>query len=97
MQISIHELLGHSTTRLLAEIAPGVFNFDRENPPINPFTGQAIETWYKTREQVPGFEKLGLTVEELRAYLVGFYLTDNRDILSIFGFEEENTVSADES
>lgn len=90
-------MLGHSTTRLLTEITPGVFNFDRENLPINPFTGKAIETWYKSGERVLGFEKLELAVEELRADLVAVYLADNKDILSIFGFDETSTVSADES
>lgn len=97
LETAVHEVLGHSTTRLLTEIRPGVFNFDRENLPINPFTGKAIETWYKSGQRVPGFEKLETTVEELRASLVSFYLVDNRDILSTFGFDETSTVSADDS
>jgi len=41
---AIHELLGHGTGNLLTEIAPGVFNLDRENLPVNPLTGKSIET-----------------------------------------------------
>ncbi|KAI0530106.1 dipeptidyl peptidase III [Xylaria digitata] len=43
---ALHERLGHGTGKLLAEISPGKYNFDREKPPINSLTGRPIETWY---------------------------------------------------
>ncbi|TFB00581.1 putative dipeptidyl peptidase 3 [Trichoderma ghanense] len=44
---AIHELLGHGTGKLLTETASGTYNFERDNLPVNPLTGKAIETWYK--------------------------------------------------
>ncbi|KAI4950361.1 hypothetical protein J4E91_004242 [Alternaria rosae] len=38
----IHELLSHSTGKLLSETAPDIFNFDVTNPPIDPLTGQEV-------------------------------------------------------
>lgn len=47
MQVGLHELLGHGTGKLYAETSPGEFNFDVQNPPINPVTGEKVKTWYK--------------------------------------------------
>ena len=44
--VVFHELFGHGTGKLLSETEPGVFNFDVQNPPINPLTGKPIESWY---------------------------------------------------
>ncbi|KAI4919362.1 hypothetical protein J4E90_001495 [Alternaria incomplexa] len=46
----IHELLGHGTGQLLSETAPGIFNFDVTNPPINPLTGQTVASCYRPNE-----------------------------------------------
>lgn len=56
---AIHELLGHSTGKLLTETTPGTYNFDRENLPTNPLRGKAIETWYQPGQTWTSvFEKL---------------------------------------
>lgn len=93
----IHEFLGHGTGRLLGEISPGDYNFDIENPPINPLTGQPIVCWYLAREtQDSIFEDLTQTLEECRAILVSYYLIDNKELLSVFGYTGSTPVTADD-
>jgi dipeptidyl-peptidase-3 len=93
-----HELIGHGTGKFLAEIASGKYNFDHTNPPISPVTGEPVKTWYKPGETwVNVFGKLAPTVEECRAFLVADYLTDNKSILALFGYDEHSTPTADDS
>lgn len=93
----IHELIGHGTGKLLTETAQGEFNFDRNDPPVSPVTGEAIQTWYRPGETWTGvFGKLATTVEECRAFLMSSYLADNRDILGIFGYDQDSTPTADD-
>lgn len=76
---------------------PGQFNFDQDNPPISPITGNPVRTWYKPGETLNTvFGKLAPTVEECRAYLVADYLADNRDILAMFGYDDNGTPTADD-
>ncbi|KAJ5640462.1 dipeptidyl-peptidase 3 [Penicillium herquei] len=94
---SIHELLGHGTGKLLRETAPGEFNFDRQNPPISPVTGQPIQNWYKLNETWGTvFGKLASTVEECRAFLFADYFIDNKDILALFGYGDYTFLTADD-
>ncbi|KAK8108992.1 peptidase M49- dipeptidyl-peptidase III [Apiospora sp. TS-2023a] len=92
-----HELIGHGTGKLFVETLTGSFNFDKYDPPSSPDTGKPVTTWYK-----PGqtwntvFGKLAPTVEECRAFLVAGYLADNKDILAIFGYDDESTPTADD-
>jgi dipeptidyl-peptidase III len=93
---AIHELLGHGTGKLLAETA-GMYNFDGENLPTNPLTGKAIETWYQPGQTWTSvFEKLATSVEECRAMLVSHYLADNKEVLSMFGYSDTSTITADD-
>lgn len=45
--VVLHEIFGHGTGRFLSEISPGNFNFDPNDPPSNPITGDPVKTWYK--------------------------------------------------
>jgi len=47
VQVGLHELTGHGCGKLLQETSPGVFNFNKDSPPISPLTGKPITTWYK--------------------------------------------------
>lgn len=40
-------VVGHGCGKLLQETSPGVYNFNHENPPVSPITGQPVKTWYK--------------------------------------------------
>lgn len=94
---AIHELLGHGSGKLLAEPTPGEFNFDHKNPPTSPVTGQPITTWYKQKQNWNSiFGTLAQTVEECRAFLFAYYLADNKEILSLFGYDDESTPTADD-
>ena len=94
---AIHELLGHGTGKLLTERTPNTYNFNRENLPTNPLTGKAIETWYQPGQTWTSmFGKLATSVEECRAMLVSYYLADNNEVLSMFGYNDTSTVMADD-
>ena len=93
----IHEVLGHGTGKLLKEGTEGSFNFDRESPPINPFTEQPITTWY-----LPGqtwlsvFEDIATTVEECRAILMSAYLIDDEAVLRALGYTDQTVLTANQ-
>ncbi|KID94054.1 dipeptidyl peptidase III, partial [Metarhizium majus ARSEF 297] len=94
---AIHELLGHGTGKLLTETASGTYNFERDNLPVNPLTGKAIETWYKPGQTWTSvFEKLATSVEECRAMLVSYYFVENKEMLSMFGYDDSSAISADD-
>jgi dipeptidyl-peptidase-3 len=94
---SIHELLGHGTGKLLAETAPGVFNFDSDRVPINTLTGKSIQSWYKPGQTWTSvFEKLSGTVEECRAMLISYYLAESKDMLRMYGYDDNTDITADE-
>ena len=41
-----YELLGYGTRKIMIKQSEGSFNFDWENPPLNPLTGKSIDLWY---------------------------------------------------
>ncbi|KAL6822020.1 peptidase family M49 domain-containing protein [Trichoderma sp. SZMC 28015] len=94
---AIHELIGHGTGKLLSETSPGTYNFDKQNPPISPLTGEAVASYY-----LPGqtwgsvFGELAETVEECRAILMSFYFMDNKHLLSIFGYSDSSSITAED-
>lgn len=93
---AVHELIGHGTGKLLSETEPGKYNFDKENPPINPLTREPVDSYYSHGQTWTSvFEKFATTVEECRATLVSLYLIDDKDLLSIFGYTETSGITAD--
>ena len=97
IQITIHELFGHGTSKLLSEESPEKFNFDITNRPINPLTGEPITTWYLPGQTWTGvFGSLATTLDECRAECVGSYLTADKDLLAIFGYTDSSKPTADD-
>ncbi|KAF2972683.1 hypothetical protein GQX73_g857 [Xylaria multiplex] len=97
MWVVLHELFGHGTGKMMVEAEEGKRNFDIENPPINPITGNPIASWYKPGQTWTGqFADLSTTVDECRAELVGAYLMDDLELLKLFGFTETSEIRADD-
>ncbi|KAM3477702.1 hypothetical protein MY5147_002552 [Beauveria neobassiana] len=95
---AIHELLGHGSGKLLSETEPGIYNFDKKNPPISPLTKQPVDLHYLPSQSWGSvFGKLAGTVEECRAILISEYLMDNKQLLEIFGYTDSSETTADES
>lgn len=91
--VVFHELFGHGTGKLLAEDRPGCFNFDAQNPPINPFTGKPIDSWYRPGQTWTGlFGDIATSVDECRAECVGAYLMSEMELLALFGFSETTEI-----
>ena len=95
--VVLHEILGHGTGRFLAETSPGDFNFNPDRPPLDPITSKPIKTWYLLGQTWTGvFGDLSTTVDECRAELVGAYLIDDQDILSLFGYTQHGEIKPDD-
>lgn len=87
VQVGIHELLGHGTGKLLQETEPGVYNFDRNDPPLSPVSNKPISTWYKPGQTWSSvFGSIASSYEECRAECVAMALSCDFEILQIFGF-----------
>ncbi|KAI7781721.1 hypothetical protein LA080_014487 [Diaporthe eres] len=94
---AVHELFGHGTGKLLSETSPGKYNFDQQNAPLSPLTGDTIKTWY-----LPGqtwtsvFGEIAGSVEECRAEVLSLYLMDSKELLSVFGYDDTTSITAEE-
>lgn len=87
VQVGLHELTGHGCGKLLQETSSGVYNFDKENPPVSPLTNKPITTWYKPGQTWGSlFGSVAASYEECRAELVAMYLSCEFSALKIFGF-----------
>ena len=87
VQVGLHELLGHGCGKLLQETSPGQYNFDVNDPPINPITKAPVTSWYKPGQTWGSvFGSLASTYEECRAESVAMALSCDFEILGIFGF-----------
>ena len=96
--VVLHELFGHGTGKMMVEESSGKYNFDNDNPPINPLTEQPITSWYKPGETWTGkFGDIATSVDECRAELVGACLLDDKELLEFFGFDENSAITADDS
>jgi dipeptidyl-peptidase-3 len=96
--VVLHELFGHGTGKMMVQMSNDKFNFEVENPPINPLTGHPITSWYKPGQTWTGqFEELATTIDECRAELVGAYLMDDKELLSLLGFTSNSTITAEDS
>lgn len=95
--VVLHELLGHGTGKMMIQESKNQYNFDINNPPINPLTGEPITTWYKPGQTWTGqFADLATTVDECRAELVGAYLMDDKELLELFGFSEKSEITTED-
>ncbi len=95
--VVLHELIGHGTGRMKIEESEGKYNFDINNPPIDPLIGDPIRSWYRPGQTWTGqFGHLAATVDECRADLVGAYLMADAEPLALFGFGIDNEVSLNE-
>jgi dipeptidyl-peptidase III len=91
--VVLHELLGHGTGKMMCQLNDDSFNFDKENPPMNPLTNEAISSWYLPGQTWTGqFADLATTIDECRAELVGAYLMDEVELLALFGFDENSEI-----
>lgn len=91
--VALHELFGHGTGRMMIEESEGKYNFDINNPPIDPLTGNPIKSWYRHGQTWTGqFGDLATTVDECRADLVGAYLMADAELLALFEFGNDNEV-----
>ena len=73
------------------------YNFDITNKPIDPLTGKAINCWYMPGQTwTSQFGELATTVDECRAELVGAYLMDDPELLSLFGFTADSEITNDD-
>lgn len=91
--VVFHELFGHGTGKLLTEDHPGSFNFDAQNPPIDPLTGKPIDSWYRPGQTWTGlFGDIATSVDECRAECVGAYLMSDLELLALFGFSESTEI-----
>ncbi|KAK5015820.1 hypothetical protein LTR39_002412, partial [Cryomyces antarcticus] len=92
--VVFHELLGHGTGKLLMENSNGSFNFDIQNPPINPLTNRPISSWYRPGQTWTGlFKDIATSVDECRAECVGAYLMSDEELLGIFGYTDETKIT----
>ncbi|KAJ5690133.1 hypothetical protein N7462_004525 [Penicillium macrosclerotiorum] len=95
--VVLHEILGHGTGRFLSETSTGKYNFNPESPPVNPVTGEPIQTCYRLGQTWTSvFGDLSTTVDECRAELVGAYLIDDPRVLALFGHTERALVTPDD-
>lgn len=95
--VVLHELLGHGTGKMMVQMSEDEYNFDINNPPLDPLTGNSITSWYRPGQTWTGqFGELATTVDECRAELVGAYLMDDQELLGLFGFTSGSEITAED-
>ena len=87
VQVGLHELLGHGTGKYFKQTGPDDFNFDRDSV-RNPLNGRKIDKYFLKGETYDSkFGAMGSSYEECRAEAVGLYLSLEKEVLDIFGYE----------
>lgn len=90
-KVTLHEFFGHGTEKQLNET-----NFDVNNPPCHPLTGEPIKTWYRANERTSTvFGELDMTLSECRAEVVAAYLGHDVKIQATMGYNESSPIKAD--
>ncbi|KAG9229300.1 peptidase family M49-domain-containing protein [Amylocarpus encephaloides] len=84
--VSAHELIGHGCGRLLEQDSTGLCNFDLENPPVSPLTGDPINTWY-TAGKIPKsvFGRIYNAFNECLAESIALILMSEAELLEVLG------------
>ncbi|KAK6344451.1 hypothetical protein TWF696_008088 [Orbilia brochopaga] len=97
LQVGLHELLGHGSGKLLQETEKGVYNFDKDHPPVSPLDGKPVTTYYKVGETWGSvFGATAASYEECRAECVAMYLCPDREILQVFGHTDDTEAAAED-
>ncbi|GFU03940.1 dipeptidyl peptidase 3 [Nephila pilipes] len=91
IKVGLHELLGHGSGKLFKKESGGSFNFDVDNV-IDFVSNEKISTWYEEGETYDSvFGSISSAYEECRAECVALYLSDCSSVLSIFGYEGDES------
>lgn len=83
LKVGLHELLGHGSGKLFAELADGSKNFNPEI--LDPLTNLPVAGYYKSGQTWGSkFGQVSNAYEECRADAIALYLMCNEQIMNVF-------------